>query len=92
MVAALAAATLTEPKEECMRFHTMGGGCGLGSAWAWPGAGFFWMGPGWPCGPNRDRWIRMLEDYQNDLEQAAADVADLIRRIREDAGSETTNV
>jgi hypothetical protein len=45
MVAALAAATLTEPKEECMRFHTMGGGCGLGSAWAWPGAGFFWMGP-----------------------------------------------
>jgi hypothetical protein len=34
----------------------------------------------------------MLEDYQNDLEQAAADVADLIRRIREDAGSETTNV
>ena len=49
-------------------------------------------GPGWPCGPERDRWIRMLEDYQNDLEQAAADVADLIRRIREDAGSETTNV
>lgn len=92
MVAALAVATLRERNEVCMRFHTMGSGCGFGSAWAWPSAGFFWAGPGWPCGPDRDRWIRMLEEYQHDLEQAAADVADLIRRVREDTGSDTTNV
>jgi hypothetical protein len=92
MVAAPAAATLTAPKEARMRMHTMGGGCSFGSAWAWPGAGFFWMGPGWPCGPERDRWIRTLEEYQHDLEQAAADVADLIRRVREETGAGTTNV
>jgi hypothetical protein len=51
------------------------------------GAGFFWTGPGWPCGPERDRWIHVLEEYQHDLEQAAADVADVIRRVREDTGS-----
>jgi hypothetical protein len=91
MVDALAATTLRERKEACMRFHTMGSGCGFGSAWAWPGAGFFWTGPGWPCGPERDRWIRMLEEYQRDLEQAAADVADLIRRVREDTSTEPTS-
>jgi hypothetical protein len=91
MVDAVAATTLRERKEACMRFHTMGSGCGFGSAWAWPGAGFFWMGPGWPCGPERDRWIRMLEEYQRDLEQAAADVADLIRRVREDTSTEPTS-
>jgi hypothetical protein len=91
MVDALAATTLRARKEACMRFHTMGSGCGFGSAWAWPGAGFFWTGPGWPCGPERDRWIRMLEEYQRDLEQAAADVADLIRRVREDTSTEPTS-
>jgi hypothetical protein len=102
MVTALSTAALTEcfssttvwtAKEACMRFHTMGSGCGFGfgSGWGWPSAAFFWMGPGWPCGPDRDRWIRMLEEYQRDLEQAAADVADLIRRIREDTSSEPTS-
>jgi hypothetical protein len=74
-----------------MRFHTMGSGCGFGSAWAWPGAGFFWTGPGWPCDPEPDRWIRLLEEYQHDLEQAAANVADLIRRVREDTSTEPTS-
>jgi hypothetical protein len=102
MVTALSTAALTEcfssttvwtAKEACMRFHTMGSGCGFGfgSGWAWPSAGFFWMGPGCPCGPDRDRWISMLEEYQRDLEQAAADVGDLIRRIREDTSSEPTS-
>jgi hypothetical protein len=50
------------------------------------------MGPGWPCGPERDRWIRVLEEYQRDLEQAAADVADLIRRAREETSTEPTSV
>jgi hypothetical protein len=34
--------------------------------------------------------VRTLEDYQRDLEQAAADVADLIRRLREDLGQDTS--
>jgi hypothetical protein len=33
--------------------------------------------------------VRILEDYQRDLEQAAADVADVIRRFREDLGQDT---
>jgi hypothetical protein len=37
--------------------------------------------------PNREEWLRWLEEYQRDLEQETADVADLIRRLREqDAG------
>jgi hypothetical protein len=34
--------------------------------------------------------MRILEDYQRDLEQAAADVADLIRRLCEDLGQDTS--
>jgi hypothetical protein len=90
MVAAPAAAPLT-PREACMSFHTMGGRCGFGSAWAWPEAGFSWMEPGLPCGPEGDRWIRMLEEYQHDLEHAAADVADLIRRVRDDTRTEPSS-
>jgi hypothetical protein len=33
----------------------------------------------------------MLEEYQRHLEQAAADVADLIRRVREDTSTEPTS-
>ena len=43
------------------------------------------------CGPrgfrrfgNREEWLRRLEEYQKDLEQEVADVADLIRRLREE--------
>ena len=32
---------------------------------------------------NRDDWLRRLEEYQRDLEQELADVADLIRRLQE---------
>jgi hypothetical protein len=33
--------------------------------------------------PNREQWLERLEERQRDLEQEAADVADLIRRLRE---------
>ena len=40
------------------------------------------------CGPpigrgrfNREAWLERLEQYQRDLEQETADVADLIRRL-----------
>jgi hypothetical protein len=42
------------------------------------------------CGPpigrgrfNREAWLERLEQYQRDLEQETADVADLIRRLKE---------
>jgi hypothetical protein len=43
------------------------------------------------CGPgfrgrrrlNREEWLRTLEEYQKDLEQEVADVADLIKRLKE---------
>lgn len=44
---------------------------------------------GWGSGPGAARWpgrrerIEWLEEYQRDLEQQAADVADEIRRLRE---------
>jgi len=34
--------------------------------------------------PNREEWLKKLEEYQRDLEQEVADVADLIRRLREE--------
>ena len=34
--------------------------------------------------PNREEWLNHLEEYQKDLEQEVADVADLIRRLREE--------
>jgi hypothetical protein len=33
---------------------------------------------------NREEWLRRLEDYQRDLEQELADVADVLRRLREE--------
>jgi hypothetical protein len=41
--------------------------------------------------PNREEWLSRLEEYQKDLEQEVADVADLIRRLREEQ-AETTSV
>ena len=42
------------------------------------------------CGPpngrgrfNREAWLERLERYQRDLEQETADVADLIRRLKD---------
>jgi hypothetical protein len=47
-----------------------------------PGSGF---GPwGYRGRPGREEWVRQLEEYQKDLEQEAADVADLIRRLKAD--------
>jgi hypothetical protein len=33
--------------------------------------------------PSREKWLRALEEHQKDLEQEVADVADLIRRLKE---------
>lgn len=49
-------------------------------------------GRGRGCGPrrmdalslNREEWLGRLEEYQRDLEQRTADVADLIRRLKTD--------
>jgi hypothetical protein len=41
---------------------------------------------------NREDWLRRLEQYQRDLEQELADVADLIRRLREEQPAEKTTV
>ena len=34
---------------------------------------------------DRETWLARLEEYQRDLEQELADIADVIRRLREDA-------
>jgi hypothetical protein len=34
--------------------------------------------------PDREEWLRHLEEYQKDLEQEVADVADLVRRLKEE--------
>ena len=54
------------------------------------------------CGPgrrgprgfsvNREEWLTRLEEHQRDLEQRTADVADLIRRLRQDPAPETAEV
>ena len=41
--------------------------------------------------PNREEWLRALEEHQRDLEQEIADVADLIRRLK-DQPTETATV
>jgi hypothetical protein len=51
------------------------------------------------CGPgfrrrglSREQWLRRLEEYQKDLEQEVADVADLVRRLKEEREEEPTTV
>jgi hypothetical protein len=41
---------------------------------------------------NHEEWVRRLEQYQRDLEQELADVADLIRRLKEEKPAETATV
>jgi hypothetical protein len=41
---------------------------------------------------NREDWLRRLEQYQRDLEQELADVADLLRRLKEEKPTETATV
>jgi hypothetical protein len=42
--------------------------------------------------PSREEWLRRLEEYQRDLEQEVADVADVIRHLKSDQPSETSTV
>ena len=57
-----------------MHWWMCGGGCRGG-----------WYGPRFACWPTRQERIEWLEEYQRDLEERAADVADEIRRLREKA-------
>jgi hypothetical protein len=41
---------------------------------------------------NRDEWLARLEEYQRDLEQELADVADVIKRLKDDAPPQTASV
>ena len=54
-----------------MHRHRHRGGCG--------GPGF-----GRHRYPTREEWIRALEEHQKDLEQEVADIADLLRRLKEE--------
>ena len=40
--------------------------------------------------PDAETLLRRLEEYQRDLEQETADVADLIRRLKEEKPEATT--
>lgn len=40
--------------------------------------------------PDREEWLRRLEEHQKDLEQEVADVADLIRRLKEEKTATAT--
>ena len=56
--------------------------CGCGHGRGWYGGG--WYGPRFACWPTREERIEWLEEYQRDLEERAAEVAE-IRRLRERA-------
>jgi hypothetical protein len=47
---------------------------------------------GQPRFPSRDEWLRRLEEYQRDLEQEIADVADVIRHLRGTEPADTGTV
>ena len=49
-----------------------------------PGVGHRWYEP--------SRVLERLEEYQRDLEQEIADVADLIRRLKDDKTAEPVSV
>jgi hypothetical protein len=42
--------------------------------------------------PNAEQLLERLEEYQRDLEQEVADVADLIRRLKSAAPQQTATV
>jgi hypothetical protein len=42
--------------------------------------------------PSREEWLRRLEEYQRDLEQEVADVADVIQHLKSDQPTETGTV
>jgi hypothetical protein len=41
---------------------------------------------------SREEWLQRLEEYQRDLEQEIADVADLVRRLKDDKPAEPVSV
>ena len=41
---------------------------------------------------NRDEWLARLEEYQRDLEEELADIADIIRRLKEEGPAQTASV
>jgi hypothetical protein len=41
---------------------------------------------------NREEWLSRLEEYQRDLEQELADVADIIRRLKDQPPPQTASV
>ncbi len=56
-----------------------------------PGAAFWWRRYSRRFG-SREDWLDRLEEYQRDLEQELADVADIIRRLQEDKPPEPASV
>ena len=42
--------------------------------------------------PSREEWLSKLEEYQRDLEQEIADVADVIKHLKGDEPTETGTV
>ena len=42
--------------------------------------------------PSPEEWLRRLEEYQRDLEQEAANVAELIRRLKEAGQPQTATL
>jgi hypothetical protein len=48
------------------------------------GLRFGWFGPGMRRRPSRQDLIRWLEEYQKDLEQELADVAEELKRLKEE--------
>ena len=47
---------------------------------------------GWRRFGNRDEWLTRLEEYQRDLEEELADVADIIRRLKEEGPQQAATV
>jgi hypothetical protein len=44
-----------------------------------------------PSYPNREEWLSALEEHQKDLEQQVADIADLIRRLKDEPEAEAAD-
>lgn len=41
---------------------------------------------------NREHWLERLEEHQKDLEQEIADLADLIRRLKDEKPAEPSTI
>ncbi len=54
-----------------------------GPPWGFRGRWRCWPGGRWYGHESREDLLRDLEEYQRDLEQRIADVADMIRRLKE---------